>query len=324
MTRPPFWTIPLLFASLSAGCAQPTAPASIPIYKTDTPVSIDGMLDDPCWTQAVPICVDYLYGQRGKLASSPRMVVKYAWDEHYLYIAYETFGRNLRAKNEKTVKGPPANQRPIAMNFDPNGKLDVTEFFISFGDCHLFWELHHNALNGFNDIWINAPAEDWPFSHSDMTNGANLYMIPEAYVKDDGADTLKMAVRLKPKADGTPSTINDANDVDTGYTAEIRLPWRGIGAPREWRLWFLREAPWQKEPERMPGPWAYIAGGEVAILAVCQSGDMEQRYTHSSPIAEFRSFFHKQAAEFPRYTLIDATAPTAQPPKFAVTRPSPR
>ena len=47
-----------------------------------------------------------------------------------------------------------------------------------------------------------------------------------------------MAAKVKRKKDGKPGTVNDATDEDAGYTAEIRLPRYGIGAPTAGRTWF--------------------------------------------------------------------------------------
>jgi len=296
----------LVTGATVTGCRAPAVIQPLPdeeIFKTDTPVVIDGSLDEPCWRQTQAIRADYLHGREGEPADPPRMIVKYAWDDHYLYIAYETFDRDLRARGLAEPKGPPGNKRRPALNFDPNdpqARLDVVEFFISFGDKHLFWELHHNAANDRQDIWVTVPADCWPLHKSSMTlELSGIVFFPEAYVKDDGNDTVAAAVKLKCKADGRASTVNDSNDVDTGYTAEIRLPWQGIGAPNDWRVWLDGGSPGQK----VPGPWSNIAGHEIILLGVCQNGDFKDIYTHSSP-RRITSWFHKQVDDWPRYVLV--------------------
>jgi hypothetical protein len=293
------------------GCSARQAqlrPQGPPILKTERPPVIDGVLDDPCWKEAAPIRVDYLHGKEGQEANEPRMIVRYAWDEHYLYIAYETFDRNLVARSLPEKHGPPGNQRDPAMFWDPNdsnAKIDVVEFFISFGDKQHFWELHHNAASNFSDIWVTTPDPSWPFYNSSMCELWGLCLLPEAYIKDEDSDTLATAVKLKPKADGKPSTINDAKDEDSGYTGEIRLPWYGIGAPIDWRKWYTREIHVPKQPGKGPGPWSFIAGHEVIILAVCQNGDYPgmSMYAHASP-RRITSWFHKQVDDWPRYRLV--------------------
>ena len=107
----------------------------------------------------------------------------------------------------------------------------------------------------------------------------------ELFVRDDGEYTLATAALPKPKADGSASTINDPEDTDTGYAAELRLPWAGIGAPSK-----CRGRPWK------------MAGQEIRIMAVLQDGDLRQRYHHSSPTHK-GSWFHKAVPDWPRYKL---------------------
>jgi hypothetical protein len=107
-----------------------------------------------------------------------------------------------------------------------------------------------------------------------------------------------MAVKLKPKADGTPSTVNDSSDVDAGYTAEIRLPWRSIGAPAAAASWIEN-----KPAPRVPGPWK-MAGQSVSLLSVFQDGDLPERYHHSSATKE-PGWFHKTQPAWPRYVFVE-------------------
>src|SRR5437867_992088 len=110
------------------------------------------------------------------------------------------------------------------------------------------------------------------------------------WLADEGASTVAMAVKFKPKADGKPSTVNDSSDTDTGYTAEIRLPWRSIGAPTAAATW-IEGPPINGKPTRLPGPWK-MAGQTASILAVVQDGDLKERYHHSSPTRK-PDWFHK-------------------------------
>ena len=75
-------------------------PAPIPIHKVDHPLSIDGDLSKPDWQKVKPIRVDYIYSKKGVLSDTPRMTVRYLWDEHYLYIGYEFFSKNLKARGD--------------------------------------------------------------------------------------------------------------------------------------------------------------------------------------------------------------------------------
>lgn len=298
----------LLGIGLVAGhVALAASPSITSIPKTDRPLVIDGVLDEPCWKHATPIRADYVNSKLGVLSGEPRMAARYCWDEHYLYIGYETFDRNLLALGSGQKEGPPDNQREGCEIWHPQQKLDVVEFFISFGDERFFWELHHNAANQFNDVWCTVPDPSWPVSQSSMATWGIIFGFGMV-VQDDGAYRLAKAVHLKPKADGKPSSLNDPSDTDTGYTAELRLPWLGIGAPARCRTWLERE-PAQPggQKVREPGPWK-LEGQEILILAVVQDGDLTERYHHSSPTRK-GDWFHKSAGDWPRCRLGAARAP---------------
>src|SRR5262245_16958110 len=51
--------------------APPAAPPTV-IYKTDKPIAIDGVLDEPAWKQANPVDAIYAYGKAGEKSSEPR------------------------------------------------------------------------------------------------------------------------------------------------------------------------------------------------------------------------------------------------------------
>ena len=141
------------------------------------------------------------------------MNVRYTWDDNYLYIGYETFDKNLVALGTGEKEGPKDNQREGAVIGHAKEKVDVVEFFISFGDTRFFWEIHHNALNHFNDIWCVVADEKWPISKS-TRNRFGIYFGTRDIIEDDAdaGATLKTAVKMKPKADGKPSTVNDPSD----------------------------------------------------------------------------------------------------------------
>ncbi len=279
---------PEIAADEAAGQASPA-----PLVRAEAPVRIDGVLDDPVWQTAAPVRADYIKSKVGVLSDQPRMTARYAWDEDYLYIAYETFDANLIAGGTHEMQGPVGNRREGA-DIHKVRNVDVVEFFVAFaGDEHFFWEIHHNAHNQFNDVFIVVPDKDWRVAESAMVR-YNILLAAEEYVKDNGAETVKFARKLKVKADGEPSTVNDRSDVDTGYTAEIRLPLGSIGAPREARTRRRND-----EGRRIPGPWN-LSGREVAILAVVQDGDLEERYHHSSPTGKI-VWFHHAVSDYPVY-----------------------
>ncbi len=283
--------------------AEEKTPAATKVMKTEQPIKIDGVLDEPAWQAATPVPVKYIWGKVGQASDEPRMTVKYTWDDNYLYIGYETFDRNLVALGTGEKEGPAKNQREGAQISHRTEKVDVVEFFVSFGDQRFFWELHHNAANQFNDIWIAVTDDAWPITKQTIAR-FGIYFGTREIVNDDvdAGFTLAMAARPKPKADGSPSTINDSSDVDTGYTGELRLPWLGLGAPTAAESQVTVEPSEPGGPQRRKhGPWK-MAGQEMLILSVFQDGDLKDHYHHASPTFP-GSWFHKGAAHYPRYAL---------------------
>ena len=289
----------VIVITVRAVAAQSQATA---LPKASSPINVDGVLDDAAWKNASPIRVDYLNGQVGKLSETPHMTVRYAWDGDYLYIGYETFDSNLVGLGNDRVDGPDDNRRPGCQIYDPVRKADVVEFFISFGDRRFFWELHHNAANQFNDVWNIALDDDWPIAKSTYAPFGILFEDRET-IADDAAGNrrLTMAVQLKPREDGKPSTLNNSDDKDAGYTAELRIPWLGLGPPRDRQTFVTVQVGDAKR--RINGPWK-MEGQELSILAVLQDGDLEQRYHHSSPTFP-GGWFQKDAANWPRYLLTN-------------------
>ena len=287
------WSFTSLFAE-----EKPAAPATESIVKTDSPLTIDGNLDEEAWKNAPAIRADFINSKKGVLSPDPHLTVKYLWDDQYLYIGYETFDKNLTAVSKGNSKGPEKNKREGCEIWVGNAKkqVDVVEFFISFGDEHFFWELHHNALNQFNDVWINVLDPKWPISQSSMSNWGFVFNNQE-YINDDGENKTAMAVKLKPKADGTPSTVNNPDDEDTGYTAEIRLPWLGIGAPSAAKPDTKKNQPgWKMENQ------------SILLLAVVQDGDLAERYHHSAPLRS-GDWFHKTVPLWPKYIFAKSGKP---------------
>ena len=281
----------ILLTWQSVGAVE-SADSAIP--KVESPIEINGDINKPCWKEIPVVRADYIKSKAAVLSDEPHLSVKYAWDEHYLYIAYEAFDTNLVAASKPGTKGPASNLRPICENWKKDEKVDIVEFFISFGDEHFLWELHHNALNQFNDIWCTVPDPAWPIAKSSLARFGIIFNAEE-FIHDDGEFTVAMAVKMKPKADGKPSTVNDPSDTDTGYTAELRLPWRGLGAP-------VTAAPPEKKDVK-DSAWK-MAGESISILAVMQDGDLKERYYHSSP-QEIPSWFHKAQKQWPVYKFSE-------------------
>jgi len=300
--------------------AAELGPLAGSLHKAAAPPKIDGVLDEACWKKAEVQNVSFIMGKKGVKAESSPMAAKYTWDDHYFYIGYETFDQNLVAVGEEDKQGPADNRRQTASiwSHDPDLKIDVAEFFITFGDQHLFWELHHNALNHFSDVLIirDLPAWKKPRERSVQTRW-NIYFGHREYIQDEGPIELPdktlhfklaTAVKLKPKADGQPSTPNKEDDKDSGYTAELRIPWHGLGAPLSAQT--MIQLPPEEEggrPIYKPGgPWK-MAGRDLWVIAVCQNADLKNRYHHSGE--HFKGgWFHHGVKDYPRFELVDGEA----------------
>ena len=287
-------TLSLILACLILG-AGGRLPAAEVIPQATEPVVVDGVLDEAVWQVAPPVEVDFIGSKQGQKSAEKRMIAKYAWDGDYLFIGYETFDANLLAKGNDRTEGPGGNRRPGASIFDPATKVDVVEFFISFGDERLMWEIHHNALNQFNDVLCIVPHPEWPVAKGSLTTHGIMFLDGE-FLRDDPPHILATAVRLKPKADGAASTLNQPGDTDTGYTAEIRIPWRALGIPTAAETWR------HENGKKVRGPWK-LAGQKLSLLAVVQDGDLPERYHHSGPKRK-PEWFQKTQPDWPEYEFV--------------------
>jgi hypothetical protein len=281
-------------------------PAVHELQKIETGMVIDGDLTKPQWKAAEVFRADYSNAKTGVLSETPRMTVRYLWDDHYLYIGYEFFSTDLQAQGNGQMQGPADNKREGAEIWLKSRKVDIAEFFITFKDPHFLWELHHNELNQFNDLWITVPDPSWRVNQqANVPYG--IVFSGEEYVNDEGEYKLATAVKLLPKADGKPSTVNDASDVDTGYSAELRIPLWGIGAARS-RMTKIRVPATVKGEQDtfLPGAWK-MAGEEIQLFAVYQAANLadNDRYYHSGPTKPPGGWFHQVVPHYPTFKFVD-------------------
>ena len=294
--------VPVLAAEPAAAVRELAAAVRVP--KAAMAPVVDGVLDDACWQRAPVAAVDFVLGKLGQKAGRIPMKSRLTWDDQFLYIGYETFDGNLIAVGTGEEQGPVPNRRQGAKIHDPEAKIDVAEFFITLGDEHFFWELHHNARNQFNDVWCAVIDDKQPVTKTALAR-YGIHFGHGEFLEDDAEAKAHFtaAVKLKPKADGAASTVNDTSDTDTGYTAELRLPWAGLGTPLDRETWITVEPTTPDGPKvRYHGPWK-MEGAEIRVLSVCQNGDLEDRYHHDGPLFA-GGWFHKGAPVWPRYLLV--------------------
>ena len=273
-----------LAAELPTAAVPPT-----PIYRAKTAPIIDGKLDDACWKNAVVVVANHLYAAPGQRTEPPPLIARFAWDERYLYIGYEVNDTNLIALASGRESGPPGNRRMTPEEYLPEKHLDLAEFFISFGSVREFWEVHHDAGNHMNNLWIELPSAE-ALAKIPKPSYKDVTFHRERFVADDGEFTVARAVQLKPRKDGKPSTVNDPADRDTGYTGEIRLPWAGLGAPNSQR--------------RADGSFN-LASIRLTLLAASLNGNGGQAVYHSSAADLPKLMFHFSVALWPKYVLKD-------------------
>jgi hypothetical protein len=190
----------LVAAILPAGGAPPTDadmlavfphPKGYVCYRAPTPITIDGAITEGAW-DAVP-WTDAFVDIEGDKQPKPRFRtrVKMLWDDEALYIAAELEEPHVWAA---------LTEHDAVIFHDP----DFEVFLDPDGDNHLYGELELNALNATWDLLLTKP-------YKDGGKAVNAWEITG----------LKTAVKI----DGT---INDPRDKDTGWTVEIKWPWKGL------------------------------------------------------------------------------------------------
>jgi len=105
------WLLHAAIGTLLAIAAEAEAAEPAPIHKAPAVIAVDGVLDEPAWKQAQVVKADYVWGQVGQRSAQRQMRVRYTWDDHYLYVGYETFDRNLMALGTGKKEGPRDNLR---------------------------------------------------------------------------------------------------------------------------------------------------------------------------------------------------------------------
>ncbi|HEV8003195.1 MAG TPA: sugar-binding protein [Planctomycetaceae bacterium] len=160
-------------------------------YRAESPLKIDGRLDDAAW-QAAPWSEDFV-DIEGDRRPRPRLRTraKMLWDAQYFYIAAEL--------EEPHVWGTLTKHDSIIFNDN-----DFELFIDPDGDNHEYYEFEMNALNTSWDLFLTRPYKD---------DGR----------ADNGWDIagLKTAVHVA-------GTLNNPSDRDTGWTVEIAIPWDAL------------------------------------------------------------------------------------------------
>lgn len=160
-------------------------------YFTQTPIVIDGKLDDAVW-QDIPFSSNFV-DIEGSMKPAPKhkTKVKMTWDANYLYVA---------ALLEEPHIWATYTQRESII-FHEN---DFELFIDPEGDTHNYYEIEINALNTVWDLMLTKPYRD----KGKPLSSWNL-------------EGMQSAVFL----DGT---LNDPTDEDRYWSVELSLPWSGF------------------------------------------------------------------------------------------------
>lgn len=212
-------------------------------YRAPGPVAVDGDLTDAEWGAAP--WTDAFVDIEGDKRAKPRFRtrVKMLWDDEALYIAAELEEPHVWA----TLR-----EHDAVIFADP----DFEVFIDPDGDNHMYGELELNALNTTWDLLLTKP-------YRDGGRAVNAWEVLG----------LKTAVKVH-------GTLNDPRDTDTGWTVEIRWPWKGlkeIGArtpPKDgeqWRINFSRvewdvrivDGKYQKVEKKPEDNWVWSPQGVI-------------------------------------------------------------
>jgi hypothetical protein len=239
--------------ALAAGCGpRPPAPADDPYVpprhyvcgRATGPIEIDGRIDEAAWA-AAPWTEDFV-DIEGAAKPAPRFRTraKMLWDDRYFYIAAELEEPHVWAtltEHDSVI----FHDNDFELFIDPDG------------DNHNYGEFEMNALNTGWDLRLPKP-------YRDGGQADTSWEIPG----------LKTAVHV----DGT---LNDARDVDRGWSVEIALPWDVLGKlsdmpapPRDgdqWRVNFSRvewktnivDGKYVKIPDTPEDNWVWSPQGVV-------------------------------------------------------------
>ncbi|HOW84858.1 MAG TPA: carbohydrate-binding family 9-like protein [Candidatus Aminicenantes bacterium] len=226
------------------GCAEGDL-AHYDCFRTPRRIRVDGRLDKPAWRRAPRSgrFVDLVSGVPGFLETRMASL----WDDEALYVAFWASEPDVRAR--------------LAERDSLVWTENDVEVFIGGEDC--YYEFQVNALGTVYEVF---------YVWQDALKKGSRFDVPEFDPRERRADViggfqdglrygrhprgrrwafmdwdfpgLRAAVQVR-------GTLNDASDVDEGWTAEIAFPWSGMKhlaggrplPPRDgdvWRLDFSR------------------------------------------------------------------------------------
>ncbi len=249
-------------------------------HRAPGPIRIDGQLDESAW-QAAAWTADFR-DIEGAAQPKPtwRTRAKMLWDDDYLYVAAELEEPHVWAT---------LTQRDSVIFQDP----DFEVFIDPDGDNHEYYEFEMNALNTVWDLFLDKP-------YKDGGKAVNEWNIAG----------LKTAVHVR-------GTLNNAVDLDEGWTLEIAFPWKALkeyahrpAPPLEgdqWRMGFsrvewdieIKDGRYVKVPKHPEHNWIWSPQGIIDMHRPERWGYVQ--FTKGAPgTVQFR----RDPAEAARDTLM--------------------
>jgi hypothetical protein len=194
-------------------------PARYTCYRAVEPIQIDGKLDEPSWIAAPTSApfVDIVTGDPAWFDTRVRVL----WDDKYLYFGFSA---------EETDVWGTLTERDSKI-WEEND----LEVFIA-GE-NIYYELEINALNTvYEALWI------WK---SELKPGSRFYGHPEFNPTTQRTMVLDgVGGHVHPRGERwgfldwdlpglqtavhVDGTLNQRDDVDRGWSAEIAIPWKGL------------------------------------------------------------------------------------------------
>lgn len=174
---------------------------------TDMPVNIDGILDDPIWQQApsYPLCLSKDKIENGEILKEQGNV-KFAWDDKNFYLAVDFKDSDIIAQGQEDQ-----------MHHYRYG--DVCELFLKPKNEIYYWELYATPASRKSSFF-------WP--------SRGYLGLPDCLEKYSCG--LKVAAQCN-------GTMNNWQDKDTGWTAEMAMPIKDLeaygykfGPDQEWTI----------------------------------------------------------------------------------------
>ncbi len=192
-------------------------------FASTAPI-IDGKIDEAEWENAE--WTDLFVDIEGDLKPMPyhETRAKIMWDNDYLYIAAKMNEPHVWAKLTK---------RDEIVFFDNDFEI----FLNPNNTTHQYFEIEINALNNIFDLYMNKP-----------------YREGSAALFSWDSQGMKHAVHV----DGT---LNDATDVDKGWSVEFAIPWRAltvgneVHVPKDGELWRMNFSRVQWDTEIIDGDY---------------------------------------------------------------------